>query len=135
MSERVERLEFWVDGIPIPQGSHKVFNGHVVDANKGLKDWRSHVYLTAKEALFGRDGFDRDAEVFVLLDFYMPRGKTVKRRRPTTRPDIDKCVRGVLDSLTAASVFFDDGQVVSIHAQQWYADDKPGVHVVVGELA
>jgi Holliday junction resolvase RusA-like endonuclease len=93
------------------------------------------VTATAGHELAGRDGLDKLAEVYVLLDFYMPRGRTVVRRRPTVKPDVDKCIRAVFDGLTDARVWADDGQVVSVHAQQWYADDKPGVRVVVGALA
>lgn len=136
MIEYVERLEFWVDGVPIPQGSHGVSKwGGVYDSNRGLKGWRNAVTTAAARELAGRHGFPKQAEVFVLIDFYMPRGVTVKRRRPSVAPDIDKCIRAVFDSLTK-TVWADDGQVVSVHAQQWYADDdKPGVRVVVGALA
>jgi Holliday junction resolvase RusA-like endonuclease len=133
--DEIERLTFWVEGTPVPQGSHSVFNGHVVDSNKGLKGWRGLVTGAALTALAGRDGFAKEDEVYVLLDFYMPRGRTVKRRRPTVKPDLDKLVRAILDALTASHMWVDDGQVVSIHTQQFYADDQPGVQVVVGRLA
>ena len=136
MTEYVERIEFWAGGVPVPQGSHAVGRwGGIYDSNKALEPWRATVTGGAEYALAGRDGFPKAAEVFVLLDFYMPRGTTVKRRRPTVKPDIDKCIRAIFDSLTAAKVWADDGQVVSVHAQQWYADDNPGVRVVVGTLA
>jgi Holliday junction resolvase RusA-like endonuclease len=137
MPEQVERVEFWVSGIPVPQGSHTVGRwGGIYDSNKALEPWRAAVTGSAECALAGRGGFPKGAEVYVLLDFYMPRGATVKRRRPTVKPDIDKCVRAIFDSLTAAKVWADDGQVVSVHAQQFYSDDgNPGVRVVVGALA
>lgn len=137
MTERVERLEFWVDGVPIPQGSHSASRyGSVYDSNPKLKPWRKTLTKAAVEALAGRSGFTKHAEISLLLDFYMPRGSTVKRRRPNVRPDADKLTRAVGDSLTTAKVYVDDGQVVTIHVEQWYADDdNPGVRVVVKELA
>lgn len=130
----LERLSFWVEGNPVPQGSHSVFRGHVVDSNKGLKPWRTAVTNAAIKARAGRT-FPDDAEIYILVDFYMPRGKTVTRRRPTTRPDLDKLVRAVGDALTASGVWRDDGNVVSIHTQQFYADETPGVQIVIGQLA
>lgn len=134
MTEYVERLEFRVDGTPIPQGSKSIFRGRLVESNPKLKAWRAMVTATAAHELGGRDGFPKEADLYVLLDFYMPRGRTVRRPRPNVKPDLDKCIRAVFDSLTR-TVWVDDGQVVSVHAQQWYADDRPGVRVVVGELA
>jgi Holliday junction resolvase RusA-like endonuclease len=135
--ESVEQLRFHVDGVPVPQGSKTGFvvgkRAVLVDANKALKPWRATVRDAAETALAGRSGFT-DA-VFVLLDFYMPRGKTVRRLRPSTKPDIDKLIRAVFDALTDSGVLADDGLVVSVHAQQFYADDKPGVDVKVGVLA
>lgn len=131
--DHLEQIEFWVDGIPVPQGSKSLFRGRMVDANAGLKPWRKTVAKAAGEALAGRQGFG-DA-VCVLLDFYMPRGKTVKRPRPSTRPDLDKMIRAIFDSLTTAQVWGDDGLAVSVHAAKYYADDQPGVNVKVRLLA
>lgn len=131
--DRVEVLEFWVPGIPVPQGSKSIFRGRLVDANKALKGWRRTVTQAATTALAGRNGFDDS--VSVLLDFYMPRGKTVKRPRPSTRPDLDKMIRAIGDSLTDAHVWTDDGLVVTVHAAKYYADGLPGVNVKVKALA
>lgn len=137
-TETIERLEFTVDGIPVPQGSKRAFNvgkrAVVVDTNKvTLKPWRAHVRQAAETALDGRTGFTEAC--FVLLDFHMPRPKTVIRLRPSVKPDIDKLARSILDSLTDSGVLKDDSLVVSLHARKHYADGKPGVRIVVGELA
>lgn len=129
----LETLEFTVQGIPVPQGSKSLFRGRMVDANKNLKPWRATVTRAAREAIADRPGFD-DA-VYVLLDFHMPRGKTVRRARPSVKPDIDKLTRSIFDALTDANAWTDDGLVVSVHAQQWYADDEPYVRIKIGRLA
>jgi len=133
--ERVERLAFFVPGTPIQQGSKTVYNGRAVDANtKRLKPWRAHVTGAAVEALAGRVGFAPDTEIAVLYDFYFTQPKTVTRRRPNVRPDLDKLERAISDALTDAHVWADDGQVVNSHTQKWYAE-TPGVHITVLELA
>lgn len=131
-------LRFTVTGIPVPQGSKTAFNvgrrAVVVDANKTvLKPWRAHVRQAAETALGGREGFTEAA--FVLLDFHMPRPKSVKRARPSVKPDIDKLTRAILDALTDSGVLKDDGLVVTLHVEQWYATHEPHVVVKVGELA
>lgn len=136
----ITRLEFVVFGVPIQQGSKKGFSRkgstfvQIVDDNKAtLKPWREHVRNVAETALAGRPGFTRAA--FVFLDFHMPRGKTVKRARPSTKPDIDKLTRAILDALTDSGVLKDDGLVVSLRVDEWYATNEPSVSIKVGELA
>jgi len=129
-------LTFWVDGTPVQQGSKTAFiiKGKAVmtDQNsKTLKPWRANVTSTAKLAAVRHDEFA--GPLAVVLDFYMPRGATVKRARPAVTPDLDKLVRAVLDGITDAGVWGDDGQVVSIRAREWYADNRPaGVLVTIG---
>lgn len=129
----VERIEFTVQGLPIPQGSKSLFRGRLVDANAGLKAWRKAVKAAAVVAMAGRPPID-EPTVFI-TDFYLPRGKTVRRARPSVRPDLDKLVRAIGDSLTDAKVWTEDSRAVSIRSDKWYADDKPYVTVKVRRLA
>ena len=130
-------------GVPVPQGSKRVFNGRLVDVNdRKLKDWRALVgQMAASESsklLLG--------PVSVRLDFYLPRpkghfgsGRNAETLRPSaphvpeTKPDIDKLVRACLDALTGMA-FRDDSQVAALHARKLYADDRqPGVHIEIEE--
>ncbi|WP_082581205.1 RusA family crossover junction endodeoxyribonuclease [Leifsonia sp. Root227] len=130
----LETLYFTVEGTPVPQGSHAVSRfGRIYESNKKLAPWRKTVTAAAVDALSGREGFDE--AVYVLLDFWLPRPKTVKRVHPTTRPDVDKLSRAVLDALTAARVWTDDSLVLSLHAVKKYADEGAGVDVKVRRLA
>jgi Holliday junction resolvase RusA-like endonuclease len=50
-------------------------------------------------------------------------------------PDLDKLTRAVLDGLTRAGVWADDGQVVELRATKCYDDDHPpGVDLWVWPL-
>ena len=49
--------------------------------------------------------------------------------RPATKPDLDNCVKAILDALNGVA-FVDDGQVVEIHAAKYY-DDGGGERTVV----
>ena len=109
-------ISFRVDGIPVPQGSMKVFNGHVVH-NKGaeLAVWRSDIAIEAKRA----GCTPEPGPVKLDLLFVMLKPKTVKRDFPTVAPDLDKLIRAALDAMTAIA-YIDDGQVIEITANKVY---------------
>jgi Holliday junction resolvase RusA-like endonuclease len=50
------------------------------------------------------------------------------RRYPTTKPDLDKLARAVLDALTGV-YYLDDAQVVSLDLQKAYTHGAPGVYI------
>ncbi len=54
----------------------------------------------------------------------------------TSRPDVDKLARCVLDALTGV-VYADDGQVVAMRLSKQYAsiDGAPGVAITISEAA
>jgi crossover junction endodeoxyribonuclease RusA len=76
-----------------------------------------------------------DGPVEVSIVFYLekpasrPKGVVFADRKP----DIDKLVRSVLDSLTDAGVLREDSRVVDLHALKLYArrGASPGVVIVV----
>lgn len=134
-------MEADVLGIPVPQGSKRVFHGHLVDVNHAkLRDWRAAVAnaIRRENVLTG--------PVSVKLDFYLPRpqghygtGRNAQVLRPSapivpqTKPDIDKLVRACLDALTGMA-FRDDSQVAMLQARKFYADERqPGVHIEIEE--
>lgn len=120
-------INFFVDGLPVPQGSMKVINGRVIH-NKGseLAAWRSAVALTARQ----KGARPSPDPIKIEMRFYMPRPKTVKRPEPSVAPDLDKLIRAVLDGLTAIA-YIDDGQVTEIVAQKAYGD-RIGVDISLG---
>lgn len=142
MTTTTARLfQFHVIGIPIPQGSKTVGRAPgrswVRDANPKLKPWRKLV-TEAIEAARLREGHDtwHDEAIHAEVWFYLPRpGRhhvAANKARPvrddaptyvTTKPDLDKLLRAILDSATDAGVFDDDGQVASIRTTKVYGDD------------
>jgi len=123
-------INFFVDGLPVPQGSMKVIHGRIIH-NKGseLAAWRSAIALTARN----KGARPITDAVYVHMKFYMPKPRTVKRLEPSVAPDLDKLIRAVLDGLTAIA-YVDDGQVTSIVAQKAYGE-RIGVDIAVGSRA
>jgi Holliday junction resolvase RusA-like endonuclease len=132
----MEELTFWVDGVPTPQGSKTRTPYGFREANPRLPAWRRAVLAAARDALGGRDGFAPHVPVVLSAQFFFVRGRTVKRIWMTTKPDLSKLVRAIEDSMTAATVWADDSQVVRYsRLEKRYADDdRPGVLVNVRRL-
>lgn len=125
-------LELRIAGLPVPQGSKRVVptkQGHrLIEGNeKTLKPWRSTIALEAADAF--DDQPTREA-VRVSLRFTFPRPSshfgtgrnagTLKASAPaykTTKPDLDKLIRAILDGLTGVA-FVDDAQVAELVASK-----------------
>lgn len=90
--------------------------------NPKLKLWRATVNVAAQSAMRvqGQDRAEKPTPLTMHIAFYFARPKSVKHTlAKTTKPDIDKLIRSVLDSLTAV-VYEDDSQVVTISASKLY---------------
>jgi Holliday junction resolvase RusA-like endonuclease len=139
-------IQFFVHGLPVPQGSKKVIRGNLIEmADARLRSWRQDVASAAKNAM-SQEGAEAGIEpVDVRLMFFLPRpqghygtGKNANRLKPsapatpTVHPDLDKLCRSVLDALTGI-VFRDDKQVVSLTAAKLYSDgdSSPGLMAAV----
>lgn len=96
-----------------------------------LKRWSDRISAEAREY----DGEPMSGAVEMRLTFYLPRPKTVKRRYPTVKPDIDKLARAVQDALNGI-VYRDDAQVVSLSVHKRYCGAQPsGVVVFAREFS
>ena len=128
-------MSFFVSGEPRPQGSKTVGTAasgrsYVYErSGDKLKRWRRAVRWEAGRAMAG--GPPMPGAVALRVDFYMPRGKSVKRQVPSVKPDLDKLLRAVGDSLTGV-VYCDDCRIVSIDAHKRYeVDHGPGAQITV----
>ncbi len=118
-------IELEVFGRPVPQGSKKVINGRIIEAQSGsLKKWRKAIEVACKS-------YDKEiylGPVRLEVDFYLERPKTVSfasRPFPIKPPDLDKLVRGVGDGIGQSGVIWgDDSQIIELAARKFYADDR-----------
>lgn len=136
-----ERIEFFVAGTPVPQGSTKAFYIKKVQkvvtthSNKNTDAWRQRVASEAQRTLESGAFYEDDQrigyEIELTFVFERPKSQPKKWTLNTKRPDLDKLVRAVLDGLTGI-IFPDDSQVVRIVADKRYAKDEgPGLLIVV----
>lgn len=125
----------FVPGTPIPQGSAKGFvvgkHVNITHDNDAVMPWRSDVAARIR-ATIGPTIAIPAGPVRVGLTFVMPRrANEPKGPKPhTTRPDLDKLCRAVLDAMTGL-VFTDDAQVTELDAAKVRATigEQPGAHV------
>lgn len=119
-------IHFRVDGQPIPQGSMKVINGHIIHSQgSALAAWRSAIALQARQA----GATPVEGAIQIDMTFTTIRPRTVTRAHPTVPPDLDKLVRAVLDGLTAIA-YRDDSQVTAFTARKEYGE-RMGVEISI----
>ena len=140
-----DSLRLEVPGIPVPQGSKKAFkHAHtnrvvMLDDNANLAAWRATVAHHARVAWAGAPPIT--GPVVASLGFYLPRPKGHYRTGkfagflkdsapllPGVKPDLDKLIRSVFDSLSTAGVWKDDALCWNVSAHKCYADARePGL--------
>lgn len=130
-------IAFDVLGTPVTQGSARGFvvNGRAVvthDKRKQLMDWRNAI-ASAAQACGGQKA-ERGVPVWVRATFRLQRPQSAPKRivRPTTKPDLDKLSRALLDAGTGI-LWTDDSQVVSLQVVKRFAEpgEALGVYVEV----
>jgi Holliday junction resolvase RusA-like endonuclease len=135
-----------VYGTPASQGSKRWLpNGRMIEADKKLKPWRHSVYEAVQHAdILKEVALEGPVAVRVVFMFERPKNHYGSRKGEpylkasaphfvTRTPDVDKCLRALLDPLTEMKVWGDDSQVVIAHAVKRYCndDEKPGALVLI----
>jgi Holliday junction resolvase RusA-like endonuclease len=124
-----------VTGDPASQGSHAIMHGRIVQVNSSKhKAWRKAIVQQAIATL-PDDWQPIDEPCELIVNFYLPKPKTVNRQLPSVSPDLDKLIRAVGDSLTDSGVVVDDSRIVRISARKLYAEGiEPGATILVKTL-
>lgn len=124
------RIDLDIVGDPASQGSHAIMNGRIVQVNSAKhKAWRKAI---VEQTILPDDWQPIDEPCELIVNFYLPRPKTVKRGLPSVPPDLDKLIRSVGDALVVAGVLADDSRLVRISARKAYANGiEPGATIRV----
>lgn len=122
-------LTFIAFGTPQPQGSSKAFvhggRAYITSANPKMKPYRHTLTQVASDTMeqIGNSLplFPRPEAVNVSVVWTLEKPKSTPKKvvYPTKKPDADKLLRAVLDSLTGVA-YEDDSQVVRVSARKEY---------------
>lgn len=128
-------------GLPSPQGSKSAFvrgnRAVIVDGTSKAGrqkhvNWRDTVTSAAMQAKV--EGLLQEGPVSVEMEFFLPLPASDPHRTlHSTKPDVDKLIRSVFDSLTNSGLIKDDAQIGCTSATKVYARDGhyTGVRVTV----
>lgn len=134
-----------VHGEPVAQGrprfAHRGSFTTAYDPPKSAR-YKSTIQKELQPLIANKDfkPFDGPCSLELRIYRYIPKSFSRKKQfaaangeiRPTTRPDTDNYVKGILDALNGI-VVKDDSQIVDVVAQKFYSD-TPRIEVVVSEL-
>jgi crossover junction endodeoxyribonuclease RusA len=121
-------IYFIVYAKPQPQGSSRGFHPkgskHIIitSDNKNLRPYRQQVSLCAVAAMneMGAERIPRKIPVELRLRFYFQKPESrSKKAQMTVKPDVDKLVRAVGDSLSGIC-YDDDSQVTDLIVRKRY---------------
>lgn len=126
----MQTIEFTVVGVPVAKGRPRM-------TKRGIKPYtpeKTVAYENLVKLEFQSQcdfKFADDAQLWVniLFVFPIPKSASKKRRalmidgveRPTKKPDIDNCIKAILDALNGVA-YKDDTQVVSVTASKVYGN-------------
>lgn len=130
-------IHAFVSGTPVPQGSVDVYRGRIVAVKAPLREWRTKIRTST---MARHDGPPMDGPLHVSLAFQLVPPKKPRWWAPAVKPDLDKLVRAVLDSLSTTKdrktkaivkgVITDDARIISITAAKAY-HGNPGVMITI----
>lgn len=138
----MKQITYLIPGIPVPLRRPVFGKGHCWDEQKELKN-RAGIYLKNSQEPYQpkSEALKEDpAPVFsgpisVDVTFYFPHTihkKNKLKRWHIIRPDLDNCVKFILDVATGIT-YNDDCIVSDIHARKMYSD-SPRTEFTISEL-
>lgn len=112
---------FVISGPPVAKGRPKfaVRGGHgMAYTPEKTRAWEKAARMIIKAQMRGNPPLEGpiDAELW----FGMPRPKTVKRKHPVVKPDIDNFIKNAFDAMNGIA-FVDDAQIVRVNASKEYS--------------
>lgn len=126
-------IHTFVPGTAVPQGSVNVYRGRIVGVTPKLRDWRLKIRLAT---MAKHEGEPLDGPIAVNLVFQLAPPKRPRWPLPAVKPDLDKLIRAVLDSLSTTKalrgVITDDARIVSITATKTY-HGTPGLMITINQ--
>jgi Holliday junction resolvase RusA-like endonuclease len=130
-------ISFTIPGAPVGKGRPKFARrGNFVTAYTPEKtaSYENLVKLAAAEAMQGRAVIDGAVSVWIGLYVTPPASWSLKKQRnaldgailPTSKPDLDNCIKGIFDACNDI-VWKDDKQAVELSVMKRYSESARAV--------
>jgi Holliday junction resolvase RusA-like endonuclease len=122
-------IAFHVAGVPRPQGSPFLARGRALNSSQ-LRVWRDLVHVEALRIALTlprplSQALALDVEFRFPFPQRTPKALVACGMLPRSRrPDLDKLVRAVGDSLVSAKLITDDAQIVDLRARKFDVDER-----------
>jgi Holliday junction resolvase RusA-like endonuclease len=112
-----------VSGAPVAKGRARMTRRGFAYTPAATRKYEAHARLAAQLAMDGRPPIDVPVRVELLVELPVPASWSRRKAeaaitggvRPTSRPDVDNYVKGILDAINTI-VVVDDSQVVDLRA-------------------
>ena len=138
-------VEFFVHGIPAPQGSKTRTRYGMIESSKKVQPWREAVVSEIIRLGYSDKHLDGPLAVDILFTFKRPQShygsrkgvpyvKDTAPRFVAQTPDIDKCQRSTYDALTQSGLIKDDSLIVSNRNVMLYGDERFGALIIVAQV-
>jgi Holliday junction resolvase RusA-like endonuclease len=127
---------FCIPWEPTPKGRPRVTTaGGFARAYTPAKTRHAEAAMKYLLRAMGAVAFDRGIPLLVEIVFEVARPSSAPKRvlHPCKRPDIDNLTKSVLDAADGV-LWFEDAQVVALHAVKRFATAGPCIHLTVGEF-
>lgn len=132
MEKESAAIAFVIPGTPIGKGRPKFArrgNFTVAYTPEKTASYENLVKVKAEEAMQGQPLFEGAVSVEIALFVTPPASWSQKKQRealagsifPTSKPDVDNCLKGIMDACNEI-VFKDDKQAVDVKVIKRYAD-------------
>ena len=134
---RQDYLEsFFIQGNPVPQKRARTSQGRVY--NPQAKEKINTANIIRHQRAHSATALEGPLYISFKFAFPIPKTKQTKKfnldgEPMFFRPDTDNCVKFYLDCLQEAEVFFDDAQIVDLHAMKMYSLD-PQTIITIGKF-
>jgi Holliday junction resolvase RusA-like endonuclease len=125
-------IKFEIPGEPVPKARPRL-SRYGVYTPKRTSDYE---YLVKQSFLSSTNMGPLTGPLFVYMELYYKIPKSAKKAdriameqriiRPTKRPDVDNCVKSILDALNEVA-YKDDSQVVDVFCRKFYANEPKSV--------